>query len=128
MTIGLFPMVADILHSWHILALREAKYNCDYLIVLLHCNPIYKNPIQSIAERFIQLSWVKYIDEIIPYENSKKDKDLFLALDYDIYFLWSDYIWKDWPLKKEITELGKTIHFLKRGHNYSSTRIKQLIK
>lgn len=47
--IGLFPMVADCLHSGHILAMQEAKENCDHLIVGLNCLPEYKKPVQSIT-------------------------------------------------------------------------------
>ena len=65
--IGFYPVVGDLLHAGHILALEEAKENCDYLIVGLNCAPDGKNPVQSIYERFIQLRAVKYVDEIIPY-------------------------------------------------------------
>lgn len=80
-------MVADILHSGHIIAIEEAKKYCDYLIIGLHCTPVYKKPIQTIYERFTQLRAVKWVDEVIPYENIEKDKDIFLSLDFDIYFL-----------------------------------------
>ena len=33
MIIGLFPMCGDVLHTGHITALKEAKDNCDVLIV-----------------------------------------------------------------------------------------------
>ena len=51
--IGFYPVVGDLLHAGHILALEEAKENCDYLIVGLNCAPDGKNPVQSIYERFI---------------------------------------------------------------------------
>ena len=124
MKIGFFPMVADILHSGHVLALEEAKKKCDYLIVGLHCVPNYKKPQQSIYERFIQLRANKWVDEIIPYENIERDNDVFKSLDYDIYFLGSDHKNQDWELKDVIEELGKEIHYLKREHAYSSTKIK----
>ena len=62
MKIGLYPLVGDLLHPGHILAMQEAKSNCDYLIVALNCTPDGKRPIQSIYERYIQLSAIKYID------------------------------------------------------------------
>ena len=52
-------MAADILHVGHLLAIEEAKSNCDYLIVGLNCTPDGKSPIQSIYERFMQLRAVK---------------------------------------------------------------------
>jgi len=128
MKIWFFPMVADILHSWHIIAIEEAKKHCDYLTIWLHCNPLYKSPQQSIYERFMQLRWVKWIDEIIPYYNIEKDKNMFLSLDYDVYFLWEDHKDTDWEMRKEIEKLWKEIVFLKRQHWYSSTRIKNFNK
>lgn len=124
MKIGFFPMVADILHSGHVLSLEEAKKHCDFLIVGLHCKPNYKDPQQSIYERYMQLRAVKWIDEVIPYENIDKDSDIFVSLDYDVYFLGEDHKNDDWELKNTIEALEKEIVYLKRKHNYSSSRIK----
>lgn len=125
MKIGFFPMVADILHCGHMLALEEAKKNCDYLIVGLHCLPTYKNTQQSIYERFIQLRAVKWVDEVVPYENPKRDRDIFCSLDYDIYFLGDDHRKDYWEMKEEIEKSKKEIFYLSRKHNYSSTRVKR---
>ncbi len=125
MKIGFFPMVADILHAGHIVALEEAKKKCDYLIVGLHCAPNYKNPQQSIYQRYMQLRAVKWVDEIIPYENIEKDIDMFKSLDYDIYFLGADHMQNNWELKDTIENLNKQIIYINRNHNYSSTRIKK---
>lgn len=124
MKIGFFPMVADILHAGHVLSLEEAKKHCDFLIVGLHCKPIYKNPQQSIYERYMQLRAVKWIDEIIPYENIERDIDIFFSLDYDVYFLGEDHKNDEWELKDKIEQLEKQIVYLSRKHNYSSSRIK----
>jgi len=124
MRIGFYPMVADILHSGHVIAIEEAKKHCDYLIVGLHCNPIYKNPQQSIYERFIQLRAVKWVDEVIPYQNIERDRDMFFSLHYDVYFLGADHMTHQWEMKEEIEKMKKEIFYLKRNHNYSSTKIK----
>jgi len=128
MKIGFFPMVADILHSGHVLSLEEAKKHCDFLIVGLHCKPGYKNPQQSIYERYMQLRAVKWVDEVIPYENIERDRDAFVSLDYDVYFLGEDHKAEDWELRDKIEELGKEIMYLKRKHNYSSSKIKNELK
>ena len=57
--------------------LKEAKDNCDYLIVGLQNDPTLdrpeKNaPIQSIVERQIQLAAIKYVDEVVIY-NTEQD-------------------------------------------------------
>ena len=79
--IGFTCSCFDLLHAGHILMLKDAKNQCDYLIVGLQPDPTIdrqkeKNkPIQSIEERKIQLEAVKYVDEIIIYET---EKDLYL--------------------------------------------------
>lgn len=128
MKIGLYPMAADILHTGHMLAIEEAKQHCDYLIVCLNCTPDGKTPIQSIYERYIQLRAVKWIDEILPYQG-KKDLELIASsFNYDIRFLGSDYVNKDWDGKAIEQKLNKEIYFLKRYHNFSSTELKQRLK
>jgi glycerol-3-phosphate cytidylyltransferase len=95
MKVGFYPMCADILHTGHILALEEAKQNCDYLIVGLNCKPDTKQPIQSIYERFMQLRAVRFVDEIIPYSGRKDLELVALSLSYDIRFVGEDYLGKD---------------------------------
>ena len=73
MRVGFTCSVFDLLHAGHIAMLREAKEHCEYLIVGLQTDPTIdrqdeKNrPVQSLVERHLQLSAVKYVDEIIPY-------------------------------------------------------------
>ncbi len=124
MKIGVYPMVADVLHTGHILAIEEAKKHCDYLIVALHCCPNYKSTVQSIYERFMQLRAVKWVDEVIPYENKEDAATLLQSLDYDVYFLGEDYKGKDWENSDLIKSLNKEIVFLSRKHAFSSTNLK----
>ena len=124
MKIGVYPMVADVLHTGHILAIEEAKKHCDYLIVALHCCPNYKSTVQSIYERFMKLRAVKWVDEVIPYENKEDAATLLQSLDYDVYFLGEDYKGKDWENSDLIKSLNKEIVFLSRKHAFSSTNLK----
>ena len=126
--IGFYPMVGDLLHAGHILALEEAKNNCDYLIVGLNCLPDGKHPVQSIYERFIQLRAVSYIDEIIPYGGKKDLESLAASLNYHIRFLGEDYKDKTWDGKEIEIQLNKTPYFLKRQHHFSSTELKSRIQ
>lgn len=119
-------MVADILHCGHVLAIEEAKKHCDRLIIGLHCLPTYKNPQQSVYERFMQLRAVKWVDEVIPYENIVRDRNIFFSLDFDIYFLGEDHNGNQWEMSNEIRALGKKIVYLKRKHEYSSSRVKSI--
>ena len=72
----------DLLHAGHILMLKDAKAQCDKLIVGLQTDPTLdrpeKNkPIQTYEERYIQLEAVKYVDEIVQYDT---ENDLYLLL------------------------------------------------
>ena len=64
----------DLLHAGHIKMLQDARNQCDYLIVGLQSDPTIdrpdtKNkPIQTLEERQIMLSAVRFIDEIMIYQ------------------------------------------------------------
>lgn len=125
MKIGFYPIAADILHAGHMIALEEAKNNCDYLIVGLNCKPDGKSPIQSIYERFMQLRAVKFIDEIIPYEGRADLELLASSLDYQVRFVGEDYLNKEWDGKQIEKSLSKEVYFLRRKHSMSSSNLKE---
>lgn len=121
-------MVADVLHAGHILAIKEAKENCDYLIVALYCMPKRKpNIVQSIFERFVQLSAIKYVDEVIPYEDEEDAYRVLLSIKFDIYFLGADYKNKRFEGQELVENLGKEIYYLSRNHTMSSSKLKSEI-
>ena len=125
MKVGLFPMVADVLHAGHILAIEEAKSKCDYLIVALYCMPKRKpNIVQSIFERFTQLSAIKYVDEGIPYEDEEDVYRVLLSVKFDVYFLGADYKNKRFEGQDLVENLGKEICYLSRNHTMSSSKLK----
>ena len=124
MKIGLYPMVADVLHTGHMLAIEEAKKHCDYLIVALHCCPNYKTPVQTIYERFIQLRAVKWVDEVIPYQDKEDAATLIQSFNFDIYFLGEDYKDKEFENSDLLKSLKKEVFYLPRNHNFSSTNLK----
>ena len=86
----------DLLHAGHVVMLKEARKNCDRLVVGLQTDPSIdredKNkPIQSVYERYVQLSGVKYVDEIIPYDTEQSLVDLLQSQEIDIRFIGEDY-------------------------------------
>lgn len=125
--VGLFPMCADILHAGHMLALKEAKENCDYLVVALNTHPDGKHPVQSVFERYFQLGCVQYVDKVIPYQGRADMEIIAATLDYDVRFLGSDYNGKDWDGKEQETIRGIPPHFLKRDHKLSSSDLKRRV-
>ena len=127
-TVGFTCSSFDLLHAGHILMLKDAKEQCDYLIVGLQTDPTLdrpeKNkPIQSFEERKIQLEAVKYVDEILKYNTEKELFEILRMLRPDVRILGSDYEGKYFTG----TELNIPIYYHKRNHNYSSSNLRQKI-
>lgn len=133
MRIGFTCSSFDLLHAGHILMLEDAKRQCDYLIVGLQTDPSidrsYKRkPFQSIVERQIQLSAVKYIDEIVIYETESDLLEILNTRHIDVAILGSDYIGKDFNGKELYDSKGVEIYYHPRNHGYSSTALVEKIK
>ena len=128
MKVGFTCSCFDLLHAGHILMLKDAKEQCDKLIVGLQTDPTLdrpeKNkPIQSFEERKIQLEAVKYVDEILKYNTEKELFEILRMLRPDVRILGSDYEGKYFTG----TELNIPIYYHKRNHNYSSSNLRQEI-
>jgi len=126
---GITASCFDLLHTGHILMLKEAKSVCDHLVVALQVDPTIdrpeKNkPIQSYYERWVQLSAVKYVDEIIPYTTEEELMTILLNYKIDIRILGEEYEGKEFTGKN----IPMEYHFNMRTHNYSSTELKNRIK
>ena len=110
--------------------LKDAKQQCDKLIVGLQTDPTLdrpeKNkPIQSYGERYIQLEAVKYVDEIIKYKTEEELYQLLKLMRPNIRILGSDYQDGRYYTGQE---LNIPIHFHERNHGYSSSNLRGKIK
>ena len=128
MIVGFTCGAFDLLHAGHVVMLKEASENCEYLIVGLQTDPSIdrqqKNqPVQSVYERYIQLRAVKYIDEIIPYDTEQSLRDLLEATKIDIRFVGEDYKNKGFTG----ADLVKDIYFTSRQHSFSSSTLRNRI-
>ncbi len=126
--IGFTCSCFDLLHVGHILMLKDAKEQCDELIVGLQTNPTIdrpeKNkPIQSQKERYIQLEAVKYVDDIFVYDTEASLLDLLKLVKPDVRILGSDYEGKSFTGDN----LNIPIYYHKRNHNYSSSNLRKEI-
>jgi len=128
---GFTASTFDLLHAGHILMLAEAKSQCDYLICGLQTNPAIdrpqtKNkPVQSIVERYVQLSAVKYVDEIIVYETERDLEDLLMFLPLNKRFIGEEYHGKDFTGKQICVDRNIDIIYNSRTHRFSSTELRQ---
>jgi len=113
--------------------LKEAKKQCDYLIVGLQLNPSIERPnknapSQSIIERYIQLKGSKYVDEIVPYVSEQDVEDILRSFNINVRIIGEEYknidfTGKDYCLKKDIK-----IYYNSREHRFSSSEIKIRLK
>lgn len=132
MKVGITCSAFDLLHAGHIVMLQEAKSVCDYLICALQLDPSKTRdgklkPAQSIVERQIQLSAVKYVDEIILYESENDLEDIFKSLRIDIRIIGEEYKNKNFTGKEICEERNIEIYYNSRRHDYSSTNLKKSI-
>lgn len=122
----------DLLHAGHISMLREAKSQCDYLICGLHVDPKIErpnknSPIQSLIERYIQLSAVKYVDEIVPYNLEQDLYDILLTYPIDIRIIGADYKDVDFSGKQLCIDNSIEIYYNNRRHDFSSSGLRKRI-
>jgi len=129
--IGITFSTFDLLHAGHITMLEEAKRHCDFLIVGLQNDPTLdrpdtKNPpVQGIVERQIQLSAVKYVDEIIVYNTEEDLEDLLKTLPVNIRIIGEEYRDKSFTGKETCERRGIDILYNKRDHSFSSTSLRK---
>ena len=131
-TIGITCSSFDLLHAGHIKMLEEAKQHCDSLICALQTDPTIdrpeKNkPIQSIAERYIQLEAVKYVDEIVPYVTERDLEDILAMYPINVRVLGEEYRTKDFTGKEICKSRDIQIYFNKRDHRFSTTDLRKRV-
>ena len=131
--IGITFSTFDLLHAGHIAMLAEAKNHCDYLICGIQTDPTIdrpdsKNPpVQSIVERQIQLSAVRYVDETVVYQTEKDLEDILLTLPIDVRILGIEYAEKDFTGKNICLDRGIELIFNQRDHSFSSSNLRKRV-
>lgn len=133
MKIGFTCSTFDLFHAGHIIMLKEAKQQCEYLIVGLQTDPTIdrpteKNkPVQSIFERYVQLQACKYVDEIVVYATEKDLVDILLSYPIDVRILGDEYEHKQFTGRQECISKGIKFYFNKREHTFSTTELRQRV-
>lgn len=123
----------DLFHAGHIMMLKEAKSQCDYLIVGLQTDPTIdrpkeKNkPVQSVFERFVQLQACKYVDEIVVYATEKELIDILLSYPIDVRILGNEYENKQFTGRQECVDRDIKFYFNNRSHSFSTTELRQRV-
>ena len=133
MIVGFTASTFDLLHAGHIAMLREAKEQCDYLMVALQVDPSLdrpeKNPpVQTLVERWTQLQGVKYVDEIIPYQTEDDLLDILKLFNIDVRIIGEEYKDTTFTGRATCAQRGIEIHFNKRDHRFSSSDLRERVK
>lgn len=129
MKVGITFSSFDLLHAGHVMMLKEARKQCDYLIVGLQLDPSIERsnkntPSQSIIERYIQLKGSKYVDEIIPYVLEQDVEDILRSFEIKVRIIGEEYRNLDFTGKEYCLKKGIEIFYNSRDHRFSSTEIK----
>jgi len=132
MKVGFTASSFDLLHAGHVQMLREAKEQCDYLIVGLQIDPSKdrpeKNaPIQTVVERYTQLKAVSYINEIIPYDTEQDLEDILTMYHIDVRIIGEEYKDKTFTGRAICASREIDIYFNKRDHRFSSSDLRKRV-
>jgi glycerol-3-phosphate cytidylyltransferase len=132
MKVGFTCSTFDLLHAGHVIMLREAKEQCDYLICGLQVDPSIdrkeKNaPIQTIVERYTQLKGIKYVDEIIPYATEADLEDILSMYPIDVRILGEEYRDGKFTGRATCAKRGIELYFNKREHRFSSSDLRRRV-
>jgi len=123
---GIVAGAFDLIHPGYVRMFEECKRHCNHLTIALHEDPSLArpqklSPVQTLDERKEILRAIKYIDDIIVYQ----EENTFLSHldDYDIRFLGDDYRDGSYTGKDKSIK----IVFVNRDHDYSTTELKRKI-
>ncbi len=132
--IGYTTGVYDMFHIGHLNVIKNAKQNCDYLIVGVSTDELVqqekkKTPVIPFNERCEIISSIKYVDKVVPQHN----KDKFAAWEkyqFDKMFVGDD--WKGTPqwerYEEQFSKTGVEIIYLPHTDGISSTQLTEFIK
>ncbi len=131
-TVGITFSTFDLLHAGHVLMLREARAQCDYLIVGLQVDPSVdrnskNSPVQTLVERYTQLKAISYVDEIIPYQREEEVIDILTMYDIDVRILGVEYRQKNFTGKDACQKRNIKLYFNKRDHRFSTSDLRQRV-
>lgn len=129
--IGYTTGVFDMFHIGHLNILKQAKEQCEYLIVGVSTEELVqltknKTPIIPYTERAEIISSIKYVDKVVPQIN----KDKLLAHDtykFDVMFVGDD--WKGSELftkcENELNKRGCDVIYFPYTKGTSSTILRE---
>jgi glycerol-3-phosphate cytidylyltransferase len=133
MIVGFTASTFDLLHAGHVAMLREAREQCEYLICGLQIDPSLdrpekNSPVQTLVERYIQLSGLKYVDEIVPYQSEEDLIDILNTYKIDVRIIGEEYKDSTFTGRATCANRGIEIYFNKRDHRFSTSDLRARVK
>ena len=131
--IGYTAGVYDLFHIGHLNLLKNAKSQCDKLIVGVTTDKAaeYKNkkPFIPQQERMEIVNAIKYVDEVVPQDDLDK-MVAFHKYHFEILFVGSDWQGTDkWnEYERKLAEYGAKVVYLPYTQHTSSTILQNTIK
>ena len=131
--IGYTTGVFDLFHIGHLNILRNAKLECDHLIVGITTDELSlkekgRMPVIPFAERMAIVESIQYVDSVVPQVNYDKI-EAWNNLKFNIMFVGDD--WKGtekWnKLDNNFLELGVKISYFPYTQQTSSSRIRKIL-
>lgn len=132
--IGYTTGVFDLFHVGHLNILKNAKEQCEYLIVGVSSDELvqeYKNkkPVIPYEERKKIVEAIKYVDKVVPQVSMNKIK-AWEELHFDVMFHGDDWKGSNMyeKIQKDFATRGIELVFLPHTDGTSSTIISKKIK
>ena len=132
--IGYTTGVFDMFHIGHLNILKNAKEQCEYLIVGVSTDELVqksknKTPIISFEERKEIVEAIKYVDKVVPQYN--KDK----IAAHDLYKFDAMFVGDDWKgselftkCEEELAKKGSTVVYFPYTKGISSTILREKLE
>ena len=132
--IGYTTGVFDMFHIGHLNILRNAKEQCDFLIVGVSTDELVKSykhkiPVIPFEERKAIVESIKYVDQVVP--QTSMDKSIaWEQLHFDAIFHGDDWKGSDMynEIEKKLSAVGVDLVFLPHTKGTSSTMLKDALQ
>lgn len=131
MIIGYTQGTYDMFHIGHLNILRNAKKQCDFLIVGVNSDELVleykkKSVIVPLAERMDIIESIKYVDQVVSC-NTLDKTEMYNQLHFNKIFIGDD--WKGnarWlETEKEMKKIGVELVFLPHTQGTSSSLLRE---
>ena len=133
-SLGYTTGVFDMFHVGHLHLLKQAKNNCEYLIVGVSTDEMvvkHKNklPIIPFSDRVEIISSLSCVDKVVPQVNKNK-MEQYYDIKFDVMFVGDD--WKDSELflevEKKLKKFKVDVIYFKYTKKVSSTKFTEILQ